>query len=98
MTMEITFHLSDEIIHELRQIPNTDNFVGMVLKNALLDKSICHHPHTSPLSKWGKIAQRIEDYPLALDGYSTELKEDIHEFRENFSFGQERDYELSPFL
>ncbi len=94
--MEITFQLSDEIIQELRQIPNIDHFVGMVLKNALLDKSFCNHPNTTSLSKWGKIAQRIEDYPLGLDGYSTELKKDIHEFRENFSFGQDRDYELSP--
>ncbi len=33
-------------------------------------------------SKWAKIAKRIQDDPVHLEGYSEQLKKDMREFRE----------------
>lgn len=87
--MEMTFRLSDELVIQLQQLPNPDNFVGEVLKNALKDLSLRRENLTSQPSKWAKLMQRIDGQPGGLTGYSRQLQRDMQEFRENVIFGQE---------
>ena len=88
--MEITLRLSDELIQQLQQLPNPDKFVSDVLKKALSNTS--HQPTQQPpqISKWARIAKRIEDDPIHLAGYSKHLKEDMREFRDNFALMQDK--------
>lgn len=87
--MEMTFRLSDEIIQQLRQLSNPDQFVGEVLRSALRDVAFRKSASETPVSKWAKIAQRIEEHPVGLNGYAPQLQQDMKEFRENFAFGEE---------
>lgn len=87
--MEMTFQLSDEIIQQLRQLSNPDQFVGEVLKKALKDPSFHREPPTSQLSKWARLVKRIDEHPGGLDGYSAQLQHDMQEFRENVALGQD---------
>lgn len=87
--MEITFRLSDEIVRQLRKLKNPDQFVGDALRKALLDASLRRRLSPPGKSKWAKIAERIEQHPIELKGYSTQLQEDMRTFRENFSLDQE---------
>lgn len=87
--MEMTFRLSDEIIQQLRQLPNPDQFVGDVLRSALRDVAFRKSASETPVSKWAKIARRIEEHPVGLNGYAAQLQQDMKEFRDNFAFGGE---------
>lgn len=94
--MEMTFRLSDEIIQQLRQLPNPDQFVGEVLKNALKDVSSLRGVSPSQPSKWAKLVKRIDEQPGGLNGYAAQLQHDMREFRENFALGQEDEHDVSP--
>ncbi len=93
--MEMTFRLSDEIIQQLRQLPNPDQFVGEVLKHALKDRSFRKESLPSRPSKWAKLVTRIDEHPRGFNGYAVQLQHDMQEFRENFALGQEGKHELS---
>ncbi len=75
--MEITINFPDDIANQVRQLPDMDIFVSKVVRKALTKKRI---------SKWAKIAQRIQDDPVHLEGYSEQLKKDFREFRNSFQF------------
>lgn len=94
--MEMTFRLSDEIVQQLRQLPNPDQFVGDVLKKALKEVSSRKGVSTSQPSRWAKLVKRIEEQPAGLNGYAAQLQRDMQEFRENFALGQEVEREVSP--
>lgn len=89
--MEMTFRLSDEIVRQLRQLRNPDQFVGDVLRKALQDASLRRRPSPNEKSKWAKIAERIDQHPVGLQGYSVQLQEDMRAFREDFSLGRDED-------
>jgi hypothetical protein len=93
--MEMTFRLSDDIIQKLRKLPNPDQFVRDVLTNALRDASFRKKTSLSPSSKWAKIAKRINEHPIGLDGYAARLQQDMLEFRENCLLGQEIEDDVS---
>ncbi len=94
--MEMTFRLSDDIIQQLRQLPNPDQFVGEVLKNALKDVSSFSGVSTSQPSKWANLVKRIDEQPGGLNGYAAQLRRDMQEFRENFALGKEDGHDVSP--
>ena len=79
--MELTLILSDELVKRIQQLPNPNQFVSDVLTNALNKK---FPPPASRLSKWAKIAQRVQNDPVHLAGYSEQLKQDIREFRNHY--------------
>ena len=87
--MEMTFRLSDEIVRQLRQLRNPDQFVGDVLRKALQDASLRRRLSPNGKSKWAKIAERIDQHPVGLKGYSAQLQEDMRAFREDFSLDRE---------
>ena len=87
--MDITLHLSDELAHQLQQLSNPDEFVASLLKKALKTPAIQAQAPITKRSRWAKIAERIEDDPVHLEGYSGQLKQDMQEFRENFAFTQD---------
>jgi hypothetical protein len=87
--MEMTFRLSDEIVRQLRQLRNPDQFVGDVLRKALQDASLRSRLSPTGKSQWAKIAKRIDQHPIGLKGYSAQLQEDMRAFRENFSLDRE---------
>ncbi|CAK8710810.1 MAG: hypothetical protein D3915_01195 [Candidatus Electrothrix sp. AU1_5] len=95
--MEITFRLSDEIVRQLRKLKNPDQFVGDALRKALLDASLSRRLSPSGKSKWAKIAERIEQHPVDLKGYSAQLQKDMRAFREDFSFCQELQQDHTSF-
>ena len=72
------------------QILNPDEFVSEVLQQALRTTSVQKESPPSRLSKWARIAKRIEEAPGHLAGYSGQLQEDMREFRENFALMQDK--------
>lgn len=92
--MEITFRLSDDIIQQLRRLPNPDQFVGEVLQKALRDTSFHKESSKVQPSKWAKLVQRIDEHPGGFNGYSAQLQHDMQEFRGNFALGQDTEHEL----
>ena len=81
--MQMSFDLTDDVVQQLKTIPNLDNFVNRVIQKALLNQAVANDKH----SKWALLAQEIESNPaLNLDGYSEQLKKDTLEVRENFIF------------
>ncbi|MDU9050069.1 MAG: hypothetical protein Q3M30_14580 [Candidatus Electrothrix sp. Rat3] len=87
--MEMTFRLSDEIVRQLRQLRNPDQFVGDALRKALQDASLRRRLSPTGKSQWAKIAKRIDQHPIGLKGYSSQLQEDMRAFRDNFSLDRE---------
>ena len=87
--MEMTFRLSDEIVRQLRKLRNPDQFVGDALRKALQDASLRRRISPTGKSKWAKIAERIDQHPVELQGYSAQLQEDMRTFREDFSLDRE---------
>ncbi len=87
--MEMTFRLSDEVARQLRQLRNPDQFVGDVLRKALKDASLRRKLAPTEKSQWAKIAERIDQHPIGLKGYSTQLQEDMRAFRKDFSLDRE---------
>jgi len=78
------------LAHQLRELPNPDEFVASLVKKALSATAPQAQHRPPKLSRWAKIAQRIEDDPVHLEGYSHQLKQDMQEFRENFAFTQDQ--------
>lgn len=82
--MQLTVTLPDELVQQLKSIPNSDNFMREVLQNA-----VAHHLHTAPRSKWSKIAERIEQNSVGLGDYTVKFKQDMQTIRENFMLRDE---------
>jgi hypothetical protein len=81
--MQISFNLTDDVVQQLKAIPNLDNFVNRVIEKALQNQVATHDKP----SKWALMVQEIESNPaLNLDGYSEQLKKDARAVRENFIF------------
>ena len=88
--MEITIRLPDEIGKRIHEIPNFEEFVAKVLREAL-EKRPAREASSDPgLSKWARISQRVRNDPVHLDGYSRQLKKDMREFRDNFEFKHDK--------
>ncbi len=84
--MEITIRFPDEIGKQVHQIPNFDEFVTRVVREALKNRPAQVTSSDSRLSKWARISQRVQNDPVHLEGYSQQLKKDMREFRDNFEF------------
>lgn len=85
--MQISFDLTDDVVQQLKLIPNLDTFVNRVIKKALKNQLISNDKP----SKWALLAQEIENNPtLNLDGYSKQLKKDTLELRESFIFSSDQ--------
>jgi hypothetical protein len=84
--LEITVKLPDEIGKQLNNIPNFDEFVAKVVKEALESRPAQATSSDSGLSKWARISQRVRSNPVRLGEYTHQLKKDMKEFRENFEF------------
>jgi hypothetical protein len=82
--MQLTLTLPDDLVQKLKSIPDSDQFVREVLQSA-----IEQYPLTKPLSKWAKIAKRIEQNPVELGDYTMKFKQDMREIRENLVFKDE---------
>ena len=85
--MQMSFDLTDDVIQQLKTIPNLDNFVNRVIKKALQNQLVINDQSL----KWALLAQEIENNPtLNLDGYSKQLKKDTLELREGFIFSSDQ--------
>ncbi len=84
--MEITIRIPDEIGKQIHHIPNLDEIVTRVVREALENRSVQMEPSDSGLSKWARISQRVRSNPVHLGEYTHQLKKDMKEFRENFEF------------
>lgn len=86
--MQMSFDLADDVVKQLKTIPNLDSFVNRVITKALQNQITANVKPT----KWVLFAQEIQNNPsLNLDGYSEQLKKDTLEIRENFIFSIEND-------
>ena len=85
--MQMSFDLSDDVVKQLKTIPNLDSFVNRVITKALQKQTAAN---VKPL-KWSMFAREIQNNSsLNLDGYSEQLKKDTLEIRENFIFSSEK--------
>ena len=79
--MLMSFDLTEDVIQELKVIPDIDDFVNQVIKKALQNRmEVKKQP-----SKWALLAQEIEQRNY-FGGYSEQLKKDMLEVREGFVF------------
>lgn len=84
--MLMSFDLTDDVIQQLKLVPDIDNFVNQVIQKALKKEIITKEQP----SKWGMFVQEIENNTnLQLNGYSEQLKKDMQEVRENFFFSND---------
>jgi len=83
--MKMTLTFPDEIAQQIQGLSNPSEFVNKVVKDALKKLTIRQQKASDP-HRWAKIAQRIHNDPVHLNGYSQQLKKDMKEFRENFEF------------
>ncbi|OQW92590.1 MAG: hypothetical protein BWK79_14330 [Beggiatoa sp. IS2] len=79
--MKLTITLPDDLAQQLKSIPDSNRFICNILREAMLQRAL-----SKPLSKWSKIAQRIEQTPIELGDYTAKFKQDMQEVRENFTF------------
>ena len=80
--MEITLTLADELVEKIQRLPDPAQFIDNALTEALSKQT---HQQSMALSKWAKLARRVDDDPVHLEGYSEQLKADIREFRSHFT-------------
>ena len=79
--MQMSFDLAEDVVQQLRVMPNIDDFVNQVIKKALQKQTAIEE---NP-SKWALLAQEIEQRNY-FGGYSEKLKKDMLEVREGFVF------------
>ncbi len=84
--MEITLTLSDDLAKQLQSIQNPNEFIAEMLANALQNYFL----QSTVKSKWARIAQRVQNDPNHLAGYSKALKQDIREFRNHFILSNQK--------
>jgi hypothetical protein len=95
MKLQITINVPDEIGRQLRQLPDTENFVGTLLKQALesRDHKIAEErtsqketdPESLKKSRWARFSERIRKNP-PLTGAGEYVRECSREFRDEFAF------------
>ena len=83
--MQITLNLQDDVISQIQTLTNKDDFVNDAIKNALKNNPLFTKKPTNT-SKWALLAERVNNSPNHLAGYSEQLKKDMREFRENCDF------------
>ena len=84
--MEITISLPDEIGKQVHHIPNFDEFVTKVVREALEKRPAQVTSSDAKVSKWARISQRVRRGPVRIGEHTRQLKKDMKEFRENFEF------------
>ncbi len=82
--MQITLTLPDELARQIQVLPDSDSFIREALQAAIQQRKA-----GKPLSKWAKIARRIEEKPVELGDYTEKFKQDMREVRENLVFKDE---------
>ncbi len=89
--MQITIAVPEELGRRVQQLPNPDQFVVEVLAKALQVRLAERQRLTTEPSRWARLAQRIAEDPVHLDGYSRELQRDAREFRDGFAFRHDQE-------
>jgi len=85
--MQMSFELTDDVVQQLKTIPNPDGFVNRVIQKALQNQEIVNNKP----SKWALLSQEIEsNADLNLDGYSEQLKKDVLDLRADFIFASDK--------
>jgi hypothetical protein len=85
--MQMSFELTDDVVQQLKTIPNPDGFVNRVIQKALQNQEIVNKKP----SKWALLSQEIEsNADLNLDGYSEQLKKDVLDLRADFIFASDK--------
>lgn len=79
--MQITLTLPDELARQIQVLPDRERFVRETLESALRRRVA-----GNPLSKWAKIARRIEEHSPGLGDYTESWKQDLREVREDLVF------------
>lgn len=95
MNLQITINVPDEIGRQLRQLPDTENIAGALLKKALesRDHKIVEEktsqketePEIREKSRWARFSERIRKNP-PLSGAGDYVRECSREFRDEFAF------------
>ena len=80
--MQITLNLPDDLGQELKNLPSPELFVANLVKAALQQ----HKAQNQSLSKWARIAGRIEATSAGLGDYTQQFKQDMREAREDLVF------------
>jgi len=88
--MQITINIPDDIGKQIQNLPDIDEFFTLILRTALEKQNTQYHTPQSRPSKWAKIAQRVQNDPVHLKGYSIQLQKDMKEFREKTEFNHDR--------
>ena len=86
--MQITINFPDDIGREIRQLPDADGFVSMVVKQALENRCSEEDSESCDRSRWARFSERIRKNP-PLSGAGDYVRECSREFRDEFAFGHD---------
>jgi len=78
--MQLILTIPDDLARQIQLLPDYDNFIREALQAAIQQRKI------KPLSKWAKIAQRMDQFFFNHRDYTEKFKQDMREVRENFVF------------
>ena len=79
--MQITLTLPDELARQIQILPDRERFIREALQAAMQQRKA-----PKPLSKWAKIARRIEENSAGLGEYTETFKQDMREVRDDVIF------------
>ena len=83
--MLVTLNLNDDIVKQIQELNNKEDFINEAIKKALNYKPKLINISSTP-SKWALLAEKVNNDPSHLAGYSIQLKKDMQDFRENCDF------------
>ncbi len=87
--MELTIHLPEDLGRRVRKLRDPESFVVQAVTKALGGLGRKEARASKP-SRWARLVERVEADPIHLDGYSEQLKRDVREFRDDFTFRHDR--------
>lgn len=89
--MQFTIALPDEMGRRIRKMRDPEGFITRAIAKAVKESPPSEEKAPAEPSRWARLAQRIAEDPVHLDGYSEQLIRDAREFRDDFAFRHDRE-------
>lgn len=88
--MELTIHLPEDLGRRVSKLRDPESFIAVAVAKALGNLGRKEAQGAKAPSRWAKLVERVEADPIHLDEYSSQLKRDMREFRDGFTFQHDR--------
>ncbi len=89
--MQLTIALPDEMARRIQKMRDPNRFITRAIAKAFKEDAPSEERAPAEPSRWARLAQRVAEDPVHLDGYSEQLIRDAREFRDEFAFRHDRE-------